>query len=178
MELSQSSVLYLENYYLLDQARQESLDYLEKLLTRAVELSEEQMNALDTGLVRFGKYIQKDGGYAEFHFIRSEPLPELPTIERWKFAIVYRDVIRTDNLKSPTNCRMYCFTPQSYSAQIESIKKMASKLNVPDPYKDVEFSVIDLPFEEAVQQISTKFIEFKDNFLKIISGLIEEYQNS
>lgn len=85
MGLNESSMLYLQNYYLMDQARTEVHKYLEDILMRATnEFDEYLKNQTNDGL-KFFKYVQKGGGKAEFYIDRKEPILGLENIDRWKF---------------------------------------------------------------------------------------------
>lgn len=174
MEISESSRLYLSNYYVLDQARQESQQYLERIVRQVTNEVEDYFNTRDDGEIHFRKYVQKDGGYAEFIFERKVPINGLETIDRWKFSIAYKDVMRTERLSSPTKCQIYCFAPQSHIKQNLEIKRMAIKLDFPDLFSPVEIELLNSSFEEVVDRIKSQFLDFHENFLKIVWGLIEE----
>lgn len=174
MEFSESSRLYLSNYFVLDQAREEAHGFLERIVTQTADEVYEYLNANGDGMIRFSKYVQREGGYAEFIFERKEPLPELKTIDRWKFSMVYRDAMRTENLTSSTKCKVYCFTPQSHARQKAEIKRMASKMNLPDLFEPVEIDLLNGPFDEVVTKINTQFVHFYENFIMIVNALIEE----
>lgn len=174
MEISESSRLYLSNYYVLDQAKQEAERYLERIIRQVTNEVEEYFNTRDDGEINFIKFVQKNGGYAEFLFERKGPIAGLDTIDRWKFAIAYIDVMRTERLTSPTKCRLYCFAPQSHVKQNLEIKRMAVKLDLPDLFSPIEMELLDSTFEEVVDQIKSQFLEFHENFLKIVWSLTEE----
>jgi hypothetical protein len=62
MGLSESSKLYLQNYYLLDQARSEVHKYLEDILSRATNEFDEYLKNQTNDVLVFNKWVQKGGG--------------------------------------------------------------------------------------------------------------------
>lgn len=178
MEISESSKLYLKNYYVLDQARTEAHEFLERIVNQSANQFEEYLKDKNNGSVRFEKYVQKDGGSASFVFERKEPIPGLTSIDSWKFSINYIDAMRSDDLSSPTLCRIYCFAPKSHGKQISEINRMTNKLNLPDLFKPVEIDLLNAPQEDVISAIKNQFIDFYDQFIKLVTALIEEAHES
>ena len=174
MEISGSSKLYLENYNVLEQARTEAHRYLERIITRVANEVDEYFKEKDDGVIHFGKYVQKDGGYAEFVFERKEAIPGLDSIDRWKFSLAYRDAMRSERLSSPTKCNVYCFAPKSYGKQNYELNRMNNKLELPNLFRQVEIELLDAPEEEVVTTIKFQLIEFYDQFVKVVAELVKE----
>ncbi len=174
MGITESSRLYLENYYVLEQARTDAHIYLERIVTKMANEVEEYLKVPQNGEIYFSKYIQKDGGYSEFTFDRKEPLPDIGSIDRWKFSIAYRDAMRSELISSPTKCKVYCFTPKSYGKQNYELERMTMKLGLPDLFRVVEIDLLDIPEDEVASVIKTQIIEFYEQFVQIVDGLVQE----
>lgn len=174
MGMNDSSLIYFKNYYLLEQARAELHLYLERLVIKLADETEEYLNTQNSGAISFTKYVQKNGGYAQFTFESKDPLPGIDTIDRWKFSIVYSDALKTDMISNPTNCIIYCFSPKSHAKQNYELKRIASKLGLPDIYRILEFSLIGDSIEGVISPIKAQFIEFYDQFIQMVDALVKE----
>lgn len=174
MGLSESSKLYLQNYYLLDQARTEAHKYLEDILTRAANEFDEYLKNQTNDAMPFSKWVQKDGGNAEFFLNRKDPIPGLESIDRWKFSIVYRDATRSTRISSPTNCKVYCSAPKIAAKQNYELNRMTTKLGLPDLFRVEEIDLLNGSEDEVVTAITEKFIELYDQFVQTVDGLIRE----
>lgn len=174
MGISESSRLYLENYYVLEQARIEAHSYLERIVTKMANEVEEYLKVPKNGEINFRKYIQKDGGYSEFTFDRKEPLPGIGSIDRWKFSIAYRDAMRSERISSPTKCKVYCYTPKSYGKQNYELERMTMKLGLPNIFRVEEIDLLDAPEDEVTSAIKAQIIEFYDQFVQTVDGLVQE----
>lgn len=178
MEITDSSRTYLTNYYVLEQTRTETHRFLEEIAIRSLELVYDHIKPYNDQEIKFRKFIQKDGGYAEIKFERQEHLQFLEDIGSWKYTIAYRDAMRTEDLASPTHCRIYCYSPKSHSKQISELKRMAVKLKLPDPYGSKEIDLLNASVDEVVVQVANTFIDYYDNFMKIVEALIDEYSSA
>lgn len=174
MGLSESSKLYLQNYYLLDQARTEVHKYLEDILTRAANEFDEYLKNQTNDALSFSKWVQRDGGNAEFILKRKDPIPGLKSVDQWKFSIVYRDATRSARISSPTKCKVYCFAPQNVAKQNYELNRMTTKLGLPDLFRVEEIDLLANPEDEVVTAIKEQFIEFYDQFVQTVDGLIRE----
>lgn len=174
MGLSESSKLYLQNYYLLDQARTEAHKYLEDILTRAANEFDEYLKNQTNDAMPFNKWVQKDGGNAEFFLNRKDPIPGLESIDRWKFSIVYRDATRSTRISSPTNCKVYCSAPKIAAKQNYELNRMTTKLGLPDLFRVEEIDLLNGSEDEVVTAITEKFIELYDQFVQTVDGLMSE----
>ena len=174
MGLSESSQLYLQNYYLLDQARTEAHKYLEDILTRAANEFDEYLKNQNNDALPFSKWVQKDGGNAEFFLNRKDPIPGLESIDRWKFSIVCKDATRSVRISSPDKCKVFCFAPQNAAKQNYELNRMTTKLGVPDLFRVEEIDLLTNPEDEVVTAIKDQFIEFYDQFVQTVDGLINE----
>ena len=174
MGINESSRLYLENYYVLEQARTETHSYLERIVTKMANEVEEYLKVPQNGEISFTKYVQKDGGYSEFTFDRKEPLPDIKSIDKWKFSIAYRDAMRSEQISLSTNCKVYCFTPKSYGKQNYELERMTMKLGLTDLFRVVEINLLDAPEDEVISEIKAQIVEFYDQFVQIVDGLVQE----
>lgn len=174
MKISESSKLYLENYFVLEQARSDAHKYLEQLVTIMADEIDEYLEEQNTGEISFRKYIQKDGGHAQFTFERKKPLPDIELVDNWKFSIAYKDAMKTIQLATPTKCKIYCLTPKAYAKQNYELERIRLKLGMPDLFRVVEIDLLDAPVEEVVSTIKAQVIEFYDQFIQIIDELVKE----
>ena len=174
MGISESSRLYLENYPVLEQARTEAHSYLERIVTKMANEVDEYLKEQKNSEIRFGKYVQKDGGYAEFAFESKGELPAISSIDRWRFSIAYRDAMRSERISSPTNCTVYCYTPKSYGKQNYELERMTMKLGLPDLFRVIEIDLLCAPEDEVALAIKTQVIEFYNQFLQTVDGLAQE----
>lgn len=174
MGITESSRLYLENYYVLEQARTDAHIYLERIVTKMANEVEEYLQVPQNGEINFSKYVQKDGGYSEFIFDRKEPLPGIRTIDRWKFSIAYRDAMRSEPISSPTKCKVYCLSPKSYGKQNYELERMTVKLGLPDLFRVEEIDLMDALEDEVISAIKTQIIEFYNQFVQTVDALVEE----
>lgn len=174
MGLSESSKLYLQNYYLLDQARTEAHKYLEDILTRAANEFDEYLKNQTNDVLSFSKWVQKDGGNAEFFLNRKDPIPGMESIDRWKFSIVYRDATRSVRISSPTKCKVFCSAPKIAAKQNYELNRMTTKLGLPDLFRVEEIDLLNGSEDEVVTAITEKFIELYDQFVQTVDGLMSE----
>lgn len=174
MELSESSKIFLENYYLLEQARTEAHIYLERIVTEMANQVREYLKEKDDGVIHFNTYIQKGGGLASFIFERKEPIQKLDSIDRWKFSIEYLDCMRSEKISSPTKCKVFCNSPKSHGKQIFELNRMASKLGLPSLFRQVEIEMLDASEDEVVSAVKSQVIEFYDQFIEVVAGLMNE----
>lgn len=174
MGLSESSKLYLENYYLLDQARSEVHKYLEGILTKAADEFEEYLKNQTNDILVFKKYVQKDGGNAVFFLDRKDPIPGLEALDQWKFSIEYRDATRSVRISSPSKCKVFCSAPKNVAKQRYELNRMTNQLGLPDLFRVEEIDILTNPEDEVVTAIKEKFIEFYDQFVQTVEGLIKE----
>lgn len=178
MELSKSAKLYLENYFVLDVARSEAHNYLETIITKAVDQVDEHLKKQDNLDITFDKYIQKDGGHAGFVFERKTPMQGLESIDKWKFYMLYRDAMRTTMLSSSSKCKVYCEIPKSHTKLETELKRMSTELSLPDLIRVEEIDLTDKPQEDVISAIKNQFIDFYDQFIKLVTALIEEAHES
>lgn len=174
MLLNESSLLYFENYYVLEQARAEVHTYLERIVTNLAEEAESYMSSKYNGIFQFRKFVQKNGGYADFTFESKEPIPNIVSIDRWKFSIVYSDAIKTEMISDPKNCIIYCFAPKSYDKQNYELSRIAAKLGLPEINRVVEFSLVGNSIEEVVAPIKEHIIERYEQFIQMVEALMKE----
>lgn len=174
MDINESSRIYLENYYVLEQTRNETNHFLENIAIRFSTLVEDEIRHENTDEISFRKYVQKDGGYVEFIFDNKKSIRHLESFDRWKYKIIYEDAMRKENLSSSTSCRVYGYSPQIYRQQISELKRMAKIMKLPDPYGSNEIDLLKAPVDEIVGELKNIFMDYHSNFLKIIEALIEE----
>lgn len=174
MGMNNSSLIYFNNYYLLEQTRAELHIYLERLVTMLADEVEAYLDSQYNEVIRFRKYVQKNGGYAEFVFESKVPLPGIDEIEQWKFYIAYKDATKTEQISKPTNCIVYCNAPKSHAKQNYELSRIASKLGFHDIYRVLEFSLIGDSMEEIISPIKAQFIEFYDQFIQMVDALVKE----
>ena len=123
--------------------------------------------------IHFMKYVQKDGGLAQFIFERQDPILGLDSIDKWKFCLVYSDAMRSNRLSSPTKCEVYCFAPKINGKQNHELNRMNSKLGLPDLFRQIEIDLLDAPEDEVVTRITLQIIELYEQFIKVF-GIEEE----
>lgn len=176
--ISENCKIYLENYYVLEQTRDDLHRYLEH---QAIELANEfavYLKTVDNQKIEFKRFVQREGGYLEFTFDRKYPLEGIPSIDRWKFSIVYRDAMRADNISSSVKCKIYCFSPKSYGKQNYEIKRMNTKLNLPDLYREKEVNLLSEDPRAVVAEMKHQMIELYEQFMQIVTALeFEENEN-
>lgn len=174
MEINESCRIYLNNYYVLEQTRNETNQFLEDIALRLAAAVEEEIKLKNTEEIRFHKYVQNGGGHVEFYYDNKDGMKDLEDIGRWKYTINYKDAMRKEDLSSSTKCVVYTYSPQAVGNQIKELQRMAQLLKLPDPYRTVEFDLLDTPPDELIIQLKNTFLEFHTNFLKIVEALKEE----
>lgn len=174
MEISESSKLYLENYNVLEQARTEAHQYLERIITQMANEVDEYLKEKANGVIHFKKYVQKDGGLAEFTFERKEPISGLDSIDRWRFHLTYRDTMTSEHISSPTRCVVFCAAPKNFGKQNFELTRINNKLGLPDLFRQIEIELLNAPEDEVVTTIKQQIIALHDQFMKVFTKLIEE----
>jgi len=174
MEISESSKLYLENYNVLEQARTEAHQYLERIINQMADEVDEYLKEKANGVIHFSKYVQKGGGLAQFYFERKEPIPGLTSVDKWRFYLEYRDAMRSEYVSSPTRCEVYCMAPKNHSRQNSELIRMNKKLGLPDLFRQIEIELLYIPEDVAVTTIKQQIIALYEQFIKVVEGLIEE----
>lgn len=173
MTLDESARLYLADYYLLDQARKGANKFLEDVAQSFAVAVQEQLKKNGDGPVVFGTWVQKGGGNVEF-YVKKHSFPELDHLGDWKYAVIYRDAMRTETLSDTTKCRIYGFTPKGNSAQANELIRMAKTLGLPNPYESNEFELLNGPFDSVVDNLTRVFVGYLDNYVTILQALAEE----
>jgi hypothetical protein len=174
MNINESNLIYLENYYILEQTRNEINHFLEDIAIRFSTLVDEDIKPYNTDEIIFNKYVQNGGGHVHFSFEKSKGIAYLENIEKWKYYIVYDDAMRKEDLSSSTKCRVCGYSPLSYRNQINELKRMAGNMRLHDPYESTEIDLLRGSSDETVGELRNIFMEYHSNFLKIVEALIEE----
>lgn len=174
MELSEHSRHYLENYYLLEQTRNETHAFLGDISERLYALIDNHLKLKGDGVVTVEKYMQKDGGNIWFTLRTRDDAPELARMKDWKYSIVYNDAMRTQDLSDPTKGMIYGFTAKTSSAQIAEVRHAATILALEDPYrKATEIDLLDGPVDEVVDHLAKVFVGYYDDYVQIVHSLAE-----
>ena len=174
MRITESSRLYLNNYYILEEARHEAHRFLEDIAIRFSEIVEEHINRQNSELIQFKKYVQKDGGHVQFYNNTTKPVAPLEQYGEWKYTLEYFDAMRASDLSSSTKCIVYASTPQNKNRQMIELQRMANMLKMPNPYEKTEIELVDKPVEDVINQLAKEFIDRYDNLIRLLEALIEE----
>lgn len=174
MELTESCRHYLNNYYLLEQTRNETNTFLEEIAKRFSDLVEEHLKLKDNSIVEVGSWVQKGGGEVDFILTIREGVPNLEQLGDGKYSIVYRDAMRTTRLTDTTQCRIYGTTPKANSATIRELTRKARSLGLPDPYREVQVDLLGSPVDDVVDELARIFVGYFDDYLRIVQALSEE----
>lgn len=178
MALSESALMYLKNYFVLDETRNEVKTFLEEIAKRSVYSIEEYIKEKNHPLIEFKIYLQKDGSHIQVFYYGSKPLERLEHLDAWKFSIYYYDVMKTTDLSSSTKVKIHGVAPQNKSKQITELKRMSKHLGLPDPYSVTEIDLLDCPLDDVIIKIVNEFTDRYNNFITIIESLIEENKTS
>ncbi|OQC00353.1 MAG: hypothetical protein BWX78_01225 [Firmicutes bacterium ADurb.Bin099] len=142
MEISKSSKLYLENYYVLEQARTEAHQYLRKIIDEVSEF-ENYVKENDSGDFRFTIWVRKDGGRIEFISEQEKPLPGISSVDKLNLYLIYLDALKEKNLSSSTKYVVSLYTPKTkYDIQNSKLQDMNTKLKLPDLFRSTEFELL------------------------------------
>jgi len=179
MDISESGQLYLRNYYILEQTRKEANQYLEEIANKFSSRVEERIKEINHPLVGFRKYVQKGGGNVDFiaEYKNDVKVPELEYLGDLKFSINYSDAMRNESLSSPTQYRINGVSPKSSAKLISELKRVSNHLNFLDPYSATFGELLDMSFEDIVNQIVKSFIDRQDHIIQILEFLFKENQN-
>lgn len=170
MELSEGGRRYLENYYLLEQTRNEIHAYLERLAERLAVVVEDHLNSRSDAVIRFHKWVQKGGGNVHFILAPKSDVPELSHIKSWTYNVGYNDAMRTQSLEQSTDGVVFGFTPKAKSRQQAEIRRTAEALGQPDPYRRFEVPLLENPLEDTASSIARVMIEYCEEFTRIVEA--------
>jgi len=173
VSLDESGRLYLADYFLLEGARKNAIDFLKEIATNLEIGVQEHFKGRSDSPIRFNSWVRNNGGAVEFS-VNNQDLPALASMGEWKFAVCYGDAIETERLSDPTKCRIYATTPQAHAAQSRAIKLKAKELGLPDPYENAEFDLIGESAEDVVDTLTAAFVERLDNYVQIVKALASE----
>jgi len=178
MDISESGQLYLKNYFILEQARRDANQYLEKIAITFANRVEERNEENKHPLFKFRKYVQNGGGYVAFilEYKSGVIVPELKSIGELKFSISYVDAMRYDSLPSPTGYKIFAESPKSSSKLINDFKKAANHLNIPDPYEETYGEHLTDSLDNRVTEISKLVLERQYQAIQVLEFLIKENQ--
>lgn len=173
MSLEESGRLYLEDFYLLESARQEAVTYL-KGIADDLELAvlEELRQRVDSP-VAYGHWVHSRGGAVDF-FVQKQNLPALEGMGEWKFSVRYRDAMETGRLSDTKKCRIDATTPKANAAQRRIIERKAKELGLESPYEKAEYDLIGELADDVVEVLTRAFVERLDNYVRIVRALADE----
>lgn len=173
MELNESCRKYLTNYYLLEETRREAQRYLEEVTGRLYALVDERLKS--NSVVVIEKYMQAGGGSIWFTLTVPQDAPQSDRTKDWKYAIVYNDAMRNQELTVPINGMIYGFTAQKNSAQIQQVKDRAAILRQENPYrKATEVDLLEGSVDEVASRLADVFESYYDDYVRIVQSLSEE----
>lgn len=173
MTLEESARLYLADYYLLEEARDSANRFLKDIGQSLAASVREQLGQRVDSPVKWGEWVQKDGGALEF-WVDAQDIPELERLEPYKYSVVYRDAMRTGRLSDTTKCRIFGTSPKTSSAAAAEFQRMAKVLGLPDPYANSEFDLLDAPVDEVVDRLTEAFMVLVDGYVQVAQALAKE----
>ena len=176
MDISESAHLYLKSYYILEQARKDAHQYLEKIAQTFSSRLEERIKEINHPVFAFKTWVQKDGGRVEFIIEYKDGIrcPELEYLGKLKFSVVYTDAMRNESLSSSTQYVVTGFSPISSAHLTSEFKRVASLLNYPDPYSDTYGELMKDPFEDTVSRLVKIFFDRLSQAIQILEFLAKE----
>lgn len=175
MQLSESSLHYLRNYFLLEQTRDETNQFLEAIAKGLARQVEVWLDTQLEGYLAFeGPWVVGNGGEAGVLLRVREGLEPLGDMARWKYYVQYNDAMRPCDLNDSTHCLVWGNTPKVNSAQIRMVTEMAGKLGLPDPYRVEEVPLLDASAEEVVERLAGIFGEYCDVYGRVVKALVNE----
>jgi hypothetical protein len=177
MTISEYARLYLENYYVLDETRNELRGFLEDIAKQSLSAIDAYIKDKKHPLIEFKSYLQKDGGHIEVYYHGAKPLDHLEHLDAWRFSIYYYDAMRTTELTEPTRCRIHGVTPQNRSKQISELRRVAKILDLPDPYTVTEIDLVDRPTDDVIRKIVSEYTSRYDVFIRLIEYLLNESES-
>lgn len=170
MTIDESARLYLEDYYLLEQARTGAHRHLEAIVSGLSAALQEELRQRGETPIRFGTYMQKGGGYLEVS-VKKQDFPALDKIGKWKYYICYRDATTTDKLSRTTKCRIFGWSPKSHSALRDDLEASAKSLGLPSPYLDEEFDLLGESVEDVVEALTAAVVLRMDSYTRMVQAL-------
>jgi len=175
MEISENSRLYLANYYVLDQTRNETHKFLENIAVNFANLVNEHIKMQDRKPFIFKKHVQKDGGRVEI-FLNVLSVPEKLAYlgDEIKFSLVYVDAIRSNEMTSPTKCIILGYSSKNNSKLVSEVGRISKLRNIKNPYEKIEIELIDNPVDDVINKIAKEFVTRHDNFIDILEILTKE----
>lgn len=178
MEITENGRLYIKNYYVLDQTRNEVHQYLENLANNFSNLVNENIKLQNNDPFIFKKYIKKGGGRVEIYLDVKKIPDEISYIgDKIKFNLIYSDVITSNNISSPTKCKIYGYSPKNNSKLISEVRRISTLNNIKNPYDELEMELVEKQFDDTTKMLAKEFISRHDAFIKIMNILIEEQNN-
>jgi hypothetical protein len=178
MELSDSSLHYLKNYFLLEQTRNEANQFLQTIATGLARQVEVRLDAKDYGILGFERpWVIKDGGESGILLRVREGISGREDMADWKYYVQYNDAIRPCDLADSTHCLIWGSTPKANSAQIRRVAEAADSLGLPSPYRDEEVALLDAPSDEVIDKLADVFVGFCDAYAQVIRALLDEPQS-
>ncbi len=171
MGISESSKLYLKNYYILEQARSETRDFLAEIAKELADRFDEYLTPRERSNYNVTKWIQNEGGRVQFSIAEKPGNGKFSHLGKLNFAIFYEDAIRVSNLKSPLECRIYGFSPVDCKRFETEVRRMAESMGLPDPYRVLQTNVLEKELDETVSLLLGQFIGRYEDIVRILDTI-------
>lgn len=173
MELSESSRHYLDNYFLLEQTRDDTNQFLIAILQRLAAEVARRFESKHDSVLAFEQWTLGGGGETGVLLKVREDLLPSGEMQGWKYYVNYRDAMKARDLTDPTHCVVWGSTPKANSAQTRSVSGMATPLGMADPYRVVDLPLLDAPVDDVVERLADLFDEYYDSYAGIAKALVE-----
>lgn len=170
-KISEAGKLYLEDYYILNEAKKEAGNYLDDVLKQVHNIVSDEIKSLDKPYLKWEIWVnQSTRGYMQIYLV---PQSEKEISKKSKISILYKDVRYTTELSNTSSVRISVWTSSEAKYFIKEVKKLSMNLMNKDIYKT---KILPLDLNDSVQSaetISEYILDVYNSINLIIEELIE-----
>lgn len=169
MKLSEGGKLYLNEYYLLDEALNDINDFFNEVLDRVYKTLDFKIKNNEAGIFDWNIYQNKSRrGYLE---LGVQANTENEAFGKAKIQIIYKDIRYAEDLSSTSAVKIQTWSPASLDNFIGEVKKISQDMFKKDIYENdfvyLDFDDSDKSAETVVDYILRKY-EQVNQIIKVI----------
>lgn len=159
MKLSEGGKLYLNEYYILDEALNDVNDFLNEILDRVYKTLEMKIKSSESEAFTWNIYQNKSRrGYLELGIQSNKEIEEFG---KAKIQIIYKDIRYAEDLSSTSGVKIQTWSPASMNNFISEVKSVSVDLFKKDIYENgfvyLNFDDSDKSAETIVEYILGKY---------------------
>lgn len=173
MKLSEGGKLYLNEYYILDEALNDVNDFLNEILDRVNRTLELKIGNDASGIFSWNIYQNKSRrGYLELGIHSNTENEEFGNA---KIQIIYKDIRYAEDLSSTSTVKIQTWSPASLNNFIGEVKKVSGDLFGSDIYENVSIYLNFDDSDKSAEAIAEYILKKYEQVNKVIEVIENRY---